>query len=116
MMSLLDRKAPHTVLVQNRKVQRNERGQQVMLDVGGLQPVRCMVEPARDWSQAEEDRGVGLQMVNLAIIYARNWPGDINSTIQWNGALWETTGAPQAFKVSRRTRHWRITTQWVKEL
>lgn len=114
-MSLLDRRAPHKVQVQLREMHRNERGMQVFVPVGALITQRCMVEPVRDWSQAEEAQALGLQVVDLMVVRSRNWPGDIHSHVLWEGNWYETVGAPQHYSVSRRTRHYRITLKWLKK-
>lgn len=112
-MSLLDRKAPHVVEVQNRAMIRNEDGARVMQNDGPRHTVRCMHEPVRDWSSAEESTVNGLQMVNLVVIRSREWPGDVHSHVFIDGEKYETVGAPQRHSVSRRTRHWRITVRWI---
>lgn len=114
-MSLLDRKAPHTVYIQNRVMRRNNRGLQIYEDDGDPIPVRCMVEPVRDWSQAEESEVLGLQVIDLMVIRSRRWPGNIDSHVWWEGNLYETSGAPQHHSVSRRTRHFRVTIKWIRE-
>lgn len=115
-MSLLGRNAPHTVMVQNREMQRNERGAQILLPVGEPVAVQCMVEPVRDWSQAEESETLGLQVIDLRVIRSRLWPGDIHSHVVWEGELYETVGAPQHYSVSRRTAHFRVTVKWLKKV
>lgn len=115
-MSLLGRRAPHLVHVQNRVMTRNERGLPVMTPVGDKIPVRCMIEPVRDWSSSEEVQTIGLQVVDMGIIRSRLWPGDIHSHIEWNGNLYETVGAPQHHSVSKRTGHHRITVKWLQKL
>lgn len=114
-MSLLDRKAPHTVLVQHRESTRNERGLPVFAPVGDPVAVRCMAEPVRDWASAEEEQTNGLQVINMMVIRARHWPGDLNSHVLYDGNWYETVGVPQHHNVSRRTRHWRITVKWIKK-
>lgn len=114
-MSLLGRRAPHTVQVQNRAMTRNERGQQVFGPVGALIPERCMVEPVRDWSQAEEAETLGLQIIDLMVIRSKRWPGDVHSHVLWEGKWYETVGAPQHHSVSKRTSHYRITIKWLKK-
>lgn len=113
-MSLLDRRAPHTVMVQNRGMTRDPRGLPVMGPVGDPIPVRCMVEPVRDWSSSEEVETNGLQVVDMGIIRSRTWPGDVNSHVTFDGSMYETVGAPQHHSVSRRTRHYRVTIKWLK--
>lgn len=114
-MSLLGRRAPHTVHVQLREAGRDLRGLTVFENVGDLIPERCMVEPVRDWSQAEEAETVGLQVIDLMVIRSRHWPGDIHAHVLWNGNWYETVGAPQHHSVSRRTGHYRVTIKWLKK-
>ncbi|MDY0829132.1 hypothetical protein SK224_08335 [Microbacterium sp. BG28] len=109
-MALLDRNAPHKVRVQRRKQERNDKGQRVWVNEGDPVEHRCAVQPARDWSQAEETAGpVGLQVLDMAVVFSRDWSGDVNSYIYWDGDVYETIGAPQRLSMSRRTTHWRIT-------
>lgn len=115
-MSLLTRKAPHTVQVQNRKMGRDERGQRAYVPDGPPVTVRCMGEPVRDWSSSEEVESLGLQVVDLTIIRAKTWPGNVNSYVLYNGAEYETVGAPQHHSVSRRTSHYRVTIKWLRDL
>ena len=112
-MSLLTRKAPHKVWVQRRKAGRNAAGARVNTDDGPRVLVRCAREPVRDWSSAEEDQSAGQQVLDLTIIRARTWPGDINAFIFWGGGMYETIGAPQEYSIGRRTAHWRITARWI---
>lgn len=115
-MSLLDRRAPHRVQVQNRAMTRDMRGMQVFDPDGDPVTVRCMVEPVRDWASSEEDQTLGLQVIDMAVIRSRTWPGDVNSHITYEGGLYETVGVPQRFHAGRRTQHWRITVKWIKEV
>lgn len=115
-MSLLRRKAPHTVQVQKRQTTRNAAGIRVDENVGEPISVRCMVEPVRDWSSSEEVESLGLQVVDLAIVRSAEWPGDIKSHVIFNGARYETVGAPQHHSVSRRTGHYRVTIKWLEDI
>jgi hypothetical protein len=115
-MSLLRRKAPHTVQVQLRETVRNAQGLRVDQNVGAPIPVRCMVEPVRDWSSSEEVESLGLQVVDLGIVRSATWPGDIKSHVIFKGALYETVGAPQHHSVSKRTGHFRVTIKWLRDL
>ena len=115
-MSLLTRKAPHTVQVQKRKAVVNERGLREYVPDGAPIPVRCMGEPVRDWSSSEEVESLGLQVVDLTILRAKKWPGDVNSYVLYDGAEYETVGAPQHHSVSRRTSHYRVTIKWLRDL
>ena len=115
-MSLMTRRAPHTVHVQKRRMVRTDRGQRDYVNDGEPIPVRCMVEPVRDWSSSEEVETLGLQVVDLSIIRSREWPGDVNSYVIFNGAEYETVGAPQHHSVSPRTEHYRVTIKWLRDL
>lgn len=108
-MSLLTRRAPHTVLVQNRSMTRDTGGRQVWVPDGPLIPVKCAVQVARDWSSAEEYHDAGLQVLDMRVVLARYWPGNENSHVTWSSELWEMVGAPGELNMSRRTRHWRVT-------
>ena len=112
-MSLLTR-GRHTVHVQNRVMSRNAGGLRVPQPVGEPIPVRCTVEPVRDWSSAEEQREGGLQILDLLIVRAQNWPGDVLSLVEHEGKWYETVGAPQHHSAGRRTQHWRVTLRWLK--
>jgi hypothetical protein len=115
-MSLLGRRAPHIVLVQNRTLVRNSQGMQIMQNTGDPVLVKCMVEPVRDWSSVEETQTLGLQVLDLAVVRSKKWPGDINSHAIYKGSLYETVGAPQHYDVSPRTSHFRITLKWLKKV
>lgn len=108
-MSLLDRKAPHTVHIQKRVESRDTGGRRIWSNDGPRVATRCSVQPARDWSNAEEDPNAGLQIIDLRVVLSRQWVGDVNSHVYWEGDLYETIGAPQHFSVSPRTAHWRVT-------
>jgi hypothetical protein len=109
-MSLLTRKAPHTVLVQNRRVERDEAGRRVWVPDGDPVAHRCAVQVARDWSSAEETAGApGLQIIDMRVILSKTWSGDVNSYVYWEDDVYEMIGAPQPLTMSRRTSHWRIT-------
>lgn len=111
-MSLLDRKAPHTAYVQLRKIERNEDGARVPVNVGMPIPVRGMGEPVRDWASSEESQAGGIQILDMLVWRSREWPGDTNSLTTIDGQLYETVGAPQHQNISRATRHWRVTLRW----
>lgn len=108
-MSLLDRKAPHTVLVQKRTLTRDAGGRPVFVADGPPVEHRCGVQPARDWSSAEESMAAGLQILEMAVIISRTWSGDENSHVIYGDSLYEMIGAPQHQNMSRRTSHWRVT-------
>lgn len=108
-MSLLDRKAPHTVLVQKRVPHTEINGIDVYENDGDPIPVRCAVQLARDWSSAEEKYTGGLQILDMRVIYSRTWPGDAHSHVIWEGEIYEMVGDPGQTSMSSRTTHWRIT-------
>ena len=114
-MSLLTRRAPHTCWVQLREVGRTPEGLRDLLPVGDPILVHCKAEPVRDWSSEEETHYLGLQVQDLRVIYARDWPGDLNSLMLYDGDVYETVGQPQHYNagLSKRTHYWRITTKWV---
>lgn len=114
-MSLLGRRAPHRATIQNRKLTRNAQGLQVFVPDGDPIPVKCMIEPVRDWSSSEEVETLGLQVVDLGVVRSKKWPGDIDSHVLFNGSWYETVGAPQHHSVSRRTSHYRVTIKWLKK-
>lgn len=102
-MSLLDT-GPHTVLVQQRVASENSRGQTVYTNVGDATPVRCSVQPL----SASESGFGGLQAVTKRFIVSRTWPGDILSSITFDGYDWDTVGDPQHLDMSPATDHWEI--------
>ncbi|KJL39911.1 hypothetical protein [Microbacterium trichothecenolyticum] len=113
MSRLLGDRAAHTVLVQNRETTRDAEGGRVTLPVGERIEVRCLSEPVREWSAAEESQALGIQVTNMLVIRSRTWPGDINSHVIFDGGVYETVGVPQHFKLSRKTSHWRVTVKWI---
>ena len=112
-MSLLDRKAPHRAWVQARKMERTADGLRDYVPDGDPVEIRCKVEPVRDWSSAEEEYLNGVQLRDLRVVYCRKWHGDVNATVLWDDDIYEVIGQPQLFKASHRTRHQRITIQWI---
>jgi len=109
-MSLLGRKAPHVVYVQKRKELRDDGGRRYWQNDGPREPHRCGVQPARDWSSAEETANVaGMQIFDMRVVISKTWSGDENAYVAWEGDLYELIGAPQHQMMSRRTSHWRIT-------
>lgn len=116
-MSLLDR-LPHTVFVQNYRKQRNAAGVVELLPDGDPIPTPAFVDDARSWSDAEEYLESGLQLKNLRVVYARHWPGDVNSHVFFDGWEFLTEGevaqsswSPKgrAASLFRKVRHARIT-------
>lgn len=108
-MSLLLDRPPHTVSVQLMGREQQARGAFHEVPIGDPIQVPCMVQAVREWSTEEEIRVEGLQLLTLARIFARNWPGNAMSIITWDGYEWETVGEPQHFRVSKRTEHWSVT-------
>ncbi len=115
-VSMLTTRAPHKVLVQNYTHTVNQRGLTSKTADGDPVEVRCMCEPVREWSAAEETDTVGLQVRDLLVIRAKTWPGDIHSIVTYDGSRYETVGAPQRLHagLSKRTHHWRITCKWIE--
>lgn len=109
-MSLLTRKAPHVVYIQKRHVERDEAKRRYWVNDGERIAQRCAVQVARDWSSAEEETGVkGLQVIDMRVVISKDWAGDENSYVYWEGDVYEMIGAPQPLRMSKRTSHWRIT-------
>ena len=102
-MSLLDR-APHVVTVQNRTASKDSRGQTVYSNVGAPVDVPCSCQPL----SASESNVDGLQALTKRFIVSRTWPGDILSTIIWDGFDWDVVGDPQHRSMSAATDHWEI--------
>ena len=94
---------------------RTPEGTRDLQAVGDPVHVRCKGEPVRDWSSAEESYFEGLQVQDLRVFYAKEWPGGINDVILYNGDVYETIGMPQHYDAgrSKRTHYWRITGKWV---
>lgn len=107
-MGLLDRN-PHTVMVQPRVKAQNDQGGWSFSNDGAPVEIRCAVQPVREWSTAEEIQVGGLQMLVLQRIISRNWVGDTNAIVTWDGFRWEIVGDPQHFSMSPSTAHWEIT-------
>ena len=114
-MSLLGRDAPHRFLVQNYERGRDVRGNSTLVRVGDPVWVRGQGEPSRDWSSAEENLYNGLQIIDLLVVRARDWPGTVDSLVLFDGGIYETSGAPQHYGTGRRTQHWRVTLKWVRD-
>lgn len=107
-MSLLDR-PPHRVLAVLRdKTATGTRGESIYQRVGEPTLVRCMLQPVREWSTAEEIRVGGIQLLSLMRLFARHWPGNMHTHVIWEGQVWETVGDPQHWQVGKQTRHWEL--------
>jgi hypothetical protein len=100
---------PHVVQVQNMRRQQAIRGTYEDVPDGPLIAVPCSVQSVREWSTAEEIKVDGLQLLTLVRVFARSWPGDARSLVQYDGWVWETVGDPQHFRMSARTEHWAVT-------
>lgn len=81
--------------------------------IGPRRQVKASTVPVRDWSAAEEQETLGLQVVDMLVLYAKHWPGDVLSVVIVDGQRYETVGAPQHFRFSRKTSHWRVTIRWL---
>ncbi len=112
-MSLLTTRAPHLVTIIHRETAKNEDGINVTAETGERTDVRCMVEPVRDWSSAEEQFFIGKQVVDMRIIRSKKWSGGLEDHVIWEGDRYELTGAPQHHSVGRKTSHWRVTIRWI---
>lgn len=115
-MSILD-DLPHVVWVQNYSKQKDSRGATKLLPDGEPIPTRAFVDDARSWSDAEEYLENGLQLKNLRVVYAKTWPGDVNSRIFFDGYEFVTEGevarsshSPRRSPAARfkRVRHVRV--------
>lgn len=107
-MSFLDR-APNVVEVQLRELHKVGHGQMEMVDVGDRIEVRCSWQGVREWSTEEERTESGLQIVANVRLYARTWPGDVNSGVFFEGVEYECVGDPVHQQMSSLTRHWAVT-------
>lgn len=116
MTDLLGRGAPHTCQVQNRVLSKTSGGVKTFVPSGDPITVHGAAEPVRDWASAEESRELGLQVLNLILWRSKQWPGDIDSHVIFDGSLYETVGAPQHFSKSKRTAHWRVTLRWLQKV
>lgn len=116
MSRLLGKRAPSQVEVQNRVKTRDSGGGRVYVNDGPRIIVKCIAEPVPEWSAAEESQSLGMQVTDMLVIRSRTWPGNINSHVVYEGAVYETVGVPQKFYLSKRTRHWRVTVKWIGEV
>jgi hypothetical protein len=111
-VSLLDR-GRHEVLVVQRANVLNERKQKVWQITAPAEYVRCAVQPVREWSTSEESFSDGIQMLDLRRMFTRRWPGDIHSHALYLYERYETVGAPQLQRMSRRTQHFAVTLRYI---
>lgn len=112
-MSLLDRFAPHVVYVQKRDVVMSARGKPELVPVGEPIRVRCSVQGAREWATEEEVTDMGLQVLSIRRIFTRDWPGDVNALVYYEGEVFEHIGDPVRNTMSRATRHYSVTVRWI---
>ncbi|MCJ1709230.1 hypothetical protein [Microbacterium sp. VKM Ac-2923] len=102
------------VELEERRTVRDKSGQRITERIiGPRRQVKVSVVPVRDWSAAEEQETLGLQIVDMLVLYAKDWPGDVLSLVIKDGQKYETVGAPQHFEFSRKTSHWRVTIRWI---
>ncbi len=102
-MSLLTN-PPHVAVVQGRVKSKDDEGATVYTDSGAAFSVPCSVQPL----SAAESNIDGLQALTKRLIVARTWPGDILSTVIYDGYDWDTVGDPQHHNMSPRTDHWEV--------
>ncbi|MDQ1113935.1 hypothetical protein QE418_003383 [Microbacterium testaceum] len=104
------------VLVEERITTRDDGGGRITERIiGPRRRVKCSTVPVREWSAAEEQEMLGLQIVDMLVLLATDWPGDVKSLVIKDGQTYETVGAPQHFELGRRTSHWRVTLRWLGE-
>jgi len=92
------------VTVQNRVASPDSRGQTIYSNVGDPIDVLCSCQPL----SASESNFEGLQALTKRFIVSRTWPGDILSTVIWDGFDWDVVGDPQFLNMSLATQHWEI--------
>lgn len=115
-MSILDN-LPHVVYVQKYRKEKSRLGDTKLVKDGAPIPTPAFVDDARSWSDAEEYLENGLQLKNLRVVYAKTWPGDVNSRVFFDGYEFVTEGevsrsswSPRRSPAARfaRVRHVRI--------
>ena len=108
-------RGPHTVYIQRRKVARVS-GMSGYVDDGPWVLVDGVdVQSVREWSTSEEYYENGLRLLDLARLFARDWVGDENSIVWFDGGCYETVGKPQHRDRTPRTRHWVVTLRWLRD-
>lgn len=107
-------RGPHTVWVQNRVLGRIDGYTDYVNDGVPVKIKSADVQSVREWSTSEEYYDEGLRLLNLARVFTRNWPGDENALIYWDGSEYETVGNPQRMDRTRRTKHWMTTIKWLR--
>lgn len=106
-------RGPHSVIIQPRRVERTAGMSSYVDDGPPIQINHCSVQSVREWATAEEIYASGLQLLSMRRVFAREWPGDVNSLVYFDGGEFETVGDPQRMDVSRRTFHWVVTIKWL---
>lgn len=103
----------HSLVVQKRKIVR-VKGAKVFVPDGPPVLIKsCSVQSVREWSTSEEDLTNGIIQLSLRRVYSREWPGDENSLVYFNGGEYECVGDPQHMDQTRRTHHWLVTIRWL---
>lgn len=101
-MKYLDR-PQHVAAVQRRIATPSDYGS-IYADDGAPVLVPCTIRAL----SAEESEALGVTATTVYRLICRSWPGDINSLITWNGALYEPIGDPLRFDGSARTAHFEV--------
>lgn len=102
-MSLLDR-APHTVTVQRRVIDRTDVHGVTYKPSGEPVQVRGSLQPL----SATESNVDGITALTRMRFICRDWPGDIHSLVTAPDGSFEPEGEPQFYNMSPGTRHWEI--------
>lgn len=102
-MSLLDR-APHTVTVQPRVIDRSNVHGVTYKPSGSPVQVRGSLQPL----SATETNVDGIAALTRMRFICRDWPGDIHSQVTTDTGTFEPEGEPQFYNMSAATRHWEI--------
>ncbi|MGK0740433.1 hypothetical protein ACSHWG_00890 [Leucobacter sp. Z1108] len=106
----------HEVIVQRRTVGRKNTFVNYVNEGDPIVIKRCSVQSVREWATAEENYAYGLSQLSMRRVFARDWPGDVNSLVYFNGGEFETVGDPQHMDGSPRTEHWVITIKWLRDV
>lgn len=102
-MSLLSHPR-HRLLVQRYGATVDDEGVPAKGPVGDPVPVRGNVHPL----SAEEVQAYGTQTAETYWVTARNWPGDHQARVHWDGRWWDQVAEPTRHTMSPRTAHERI--------
>jgi len=106
-------RGPHTVIVQNRVKSRVNGIAAYVPDGDPITLPNVHVQSVREWASAEEYYEEGLRLLSMNRIFAREWPGNVDSLVYFNGGEYETVGTPQHMDGSKRTHHWVVTIKWL---